>query len=296
MDDPNVAPTASDSLDQELAGAAVTETTPPEAAESAPVAAEIEDARVLELRNRLASYGRELTQEREARQQMQQLVTQQAQHVQNLQRQLGQLGQAVTQAEQQRRAAYLASLPQDKRTAEIVRFQQQDIARLQRMISDRQSPLPQRPQYTRADAEAYTQRRMREILDEVNTTLGLSGGREITGAEDELVDTTEAEFRASAIALARARAKQGVGENVTKKVETKAAASDPKALREEIKQEVLAELGAGRSNSAKAVAPKSGVSDDEFRKVHQEYNSRQGPKAQLDKLREIRERAYASLK
>ena len=252
-------------------------------ADGAPAPVAGDDAHARELRDRLAQNGRQLAEERRARERAESQVVALNDQIIAVQRQLAAVGQRVEQGEQQRMQAYLNSLPPAQRLAAQVQMQERSLQQLRQQLA--QARQPQRRQYSQQEIEVYRQEQSRRILEDMNRQYGLSGDSALTGQEDELDWEGEAQFRQSAATLAKVRAKNGAAAVATKKAPE---ASD----REALKREILAELGVGGSNAAKpASAPKGGVSTQDFQQAQSAYKSKGGIKAQIEATRALVEAA-----
>lgn len=231
-------------------------------------------------RDRLADRGREIAQLRKERDALAQQLT-------ATQQRLSTIEERLALDEQQRLQAYLQSLPPEQRVQEEIRLLREQIGTLQQRLSSAQ----------RAETvEAYKNRRMREILDEVNARYGLDGEDAIRVGDDSLDESGEVAFYASALAEAKYRAKmKSTGGSVAPKKSTNQTSSNIDEViarvKEETRREILKELGVSSPASARPAGGGGKVTSEDIQKALRGYNSRLGPGAVMKKLRELREQA-----
>lgn len=265
-------------------GAAGTEPTPPGPGgqETLDAAADGEDRA---LRDVKSQHGRELAQERKRAEQAERVAVALSSKLEQLQTQVTAMGGYLSQRDARERDAYLNSLPPDKRTAAEVDL-------LKRELSVLRGRNQGSPQPTQAEIDAYTEQTSRKILDDTNRAYGLSGDLALTGEEDELDWDDEKGFVASVKTLAKVRSK---GTSVPKQNGNQAV--DLQKLKEDIRREVIADLGVGRSNSAKAAGGRAAPpSSADFDKVNAGYSSKRGMAGHLKNLKATVEKAREAAK
>lgn len=244
--------------------------------DASPVAAAAELPKKAE-RDRLADLGRERARLRQENEELRNSLLQVQQSVLTIQ-------QKQTEDEQTRIEAYLRTLPPD----------QQALKRIE-LVEKRLAAQMARPASPAADAEeqarrAFIAKRKREILDEVNETFGLDVDAALAGDEVELDDSGEQAFKRSAAAIARERIR---GNDVAKQLAKaqKKQDMDPNTIAEQIKQQVLRDLGVGAPLSARPAGGSAKVDTEDFNKVFYGHDAKKGPRAMMKKLADLRETA-----
>lgn len=235
------------------------------------------------LRDLKAQLGREIAQERRAREQAEKVAIAAAAELQQLRGVVQNMGGYLAQRAEAERQARLAALPPEHRNAEEIKMLREQLAR----ASKPATVAPKR--YTPEEIEEYRDKRSSEIIAEMNRQYGLSGDAALTGDEDEIDWENEDTFLVTAKALGKLRQKlSGSGGNMAKQ----ATKQDTDAEREErLVKKVLAQMGAGSSNSVKAASGKGGVSSDAFADTIRKYDSRGGIVKQQAALKEMVRRA-----
>lgn len=250
----------------------------------APTAVETESARAL--REIKAQHGREMAQtRREAAEAQRQVVAMNSQ-VQELTRQVQAQGAHLTERAQKERDAHLASLPPEKRTQEELRLLREQVRVLAANRAAPAAPAPTKRPLTQQEIDAYTARRAQELIAATNQEFGLTGDAVLTGEEQELDWDSEDAYKGSIRALAQTR-KNG-GSPVAKK---DSAAETAAKAKEDMRREILAELGVGGSNAAKPTGGDGNTSLDEMQKINFGYQSRGGMVAQRKKMEALRDEA-----
>jgi hypothetical protein len=288
--------------EQESPGEGQPEASTPTAEESA--------NREKELRDRLAAQGRTLA---EMRRTNEQLAAQLAETNASV-KLLGENMTAQQRAEEERtkrqQRAYLDSLPEDQRLREEVRLANERVERLEAQMSGRNggsqthtSGSP-RPQPRRETPQEYQTRRMREIISQAEGEFGVAITREELEAIPE--DKWDQESTFHAAVFATAARKQAAGSKAAATTEEKedvagkgkaapkaapAATQTPADMKEQARREVLRELGISSPASPRAAATRRNgppPSEEDVREAVSTYDSAQGPKANIKRLREIR--------
>lgn len=210
-----------------------------------------------DLLDRLAALGRE----REAERQRSTRVEQQ---LQGLQQQLYAQQQAQQQREHAEFEARLAQLSPAEAAAERAKYAQQlAAAAYQNSVRAASAPPPaptRARDYSPEEIAAERERKSREILAEVNAKYGLGDEGVRADDLDEAAWQDPKTFAAAAASAARLKARDP-------EVQAKAKARTPEGMREEIKREVLAELGVSRSLSADPAAERREPGADDVAKL-----------------------------
>lgn len=247
------------------------------------------DPEVKKLQDRLANQGRDLARERQDRNRMES-------ELQAVKSQLGSLTNQLSEERQAEQDARIAQLPPAEQALAKMQVMEQELRYLRGL---QQQPQPQR-EPTQAEKIAYQQQRGRQLIDWANQNYDLVGDDSITGDEEGLDWDDEAGFTYTLRALAKKRqqaagAGQSNGGNTVATAKKPAAETDPEKLREQIKREVLQEMGVGGSNSPRPAGAVGGVSSEDIQKT---LIAQGGPKnraAMMTKLKEQREAAAAQV-
>lgn len=271
MEEELLQPAGQDSEQQSSDGAAAPATPP--SLEGSPPAAGGRQRR----ENPLAQRGRELADERRRREAAEGQVV-------ALNARLTALESRDAQREQAYQEARLSQLSPTERNAEEIQMLRGEIARL----TQAQQPQPE-------TTEQYRARRSAELIAQANEIYGLGGENAIRPEHlPQSAWLSEQAFIASLEALGSRvqQATQGAEEGEEPVAGTKGQQNGTPSA-EEITQRVLRELGVGRSNTAhpagggKVTAP----TDADFMDAGFGYNSKQGPRASIERYRELKERA-----
>lgn len=228
----------------------------------------------------------EMGRERAARQRAEQTAAELAGNMTAMQAQYNTVAQHFAAQQRAQQEAQLATLPPEQRIEKRVELAvQRQIQQMgQNGVQQARNAAPQRE-----TPEQYQARRSREIADEVNREFGLTGDSALAADDPDLVTDSEAEYRASARVLARARSQSG-GTTVA----GKGKQSDEAALEARITAKVMQDLGAGKSNAAKPAGGSGAVTEADYGKVLNQGN-KLGFKARQERLRELRDRAEANV-
>jgi hypothetical protein len=245
-------------------------------------------------RDILRETRKELSLERQSRLRAEQQVQGLSETVQRLERQLNQLNQNFTAQQRQRMEEELSMLPPEERLEKRIEMMEARVA---------QALQPARPSYPQAppadDIQARIRARAMELLQVVNADYGLVGDEMIDLTTPGLDFTTEARFVASAGKIAEQRVNATENEEdtpVPAKKTTGAVqptAEDREALKNELKKEVMRELGISRPNSPAAAPARSGgpVTSEDFIKVAQSYDSRKGYGSVREQFKQLQRQA-----
>lgn len=200
----------------------------------------------------------------------------------------------AAQARQQQMEAELASLPPADRLERKIQMLQGQVNALQTAGAPRQpvqqqpprqqpqQPAPQR-EATDDERRAYMERRVQEIVSEAEQVHGVRPNL------DEIPDNdwdSEDAFYRSVMSHAAVRAAGVGGNGVPRKPET------PAQMRERIRQEEREKLGVNSPNGARPAGSGSrnkAASADDVRAAAQSYNSKLGPKANIERMQKLRE-------
>jgi hypothetical protein len=244
-------------------------------------------------RDILRETRKELSLERQSRLRAEQQVQGLSETVQRLERQLNQLNQNFTAQQRQRMEEELNMLPPEERLEKRIEMME---ARVAQALRPAQPTYPQAPP---ADIQAQIRARAMELLQVVNADYGLVGDEMIDLTTPGLDFTTEARFVASAGKIAEQRVNATENEEdtpVPAKKTTGAvqpAAEDREALKNELKKEVMRELGISRPNSPAAAPAHSGgpVTSEDFIKAAQSYDSRKGYGSVREQFKQLQRQA-----
>lgn len=279
--------------DEVPAGPAENDDLPPDASDTdsdpsgvdsqTPVATDDESTRTL--RDIQTTHGRQLADERRAREAAQSQVVALSQQVEQLRTYVERVGSQFSQQEQARRAAYLQSLAPEARTRAELEMLKQEVAAQRR---GQQAPQTQE-QYSDAEIRAYMAQRSQEIVDAANDDFGLDGDELLSNitAETPGVDWTDEDtFKRSVRKLARQRA-----------LGRENPVADPKKSNEQRRTPASAD-SAGRPNSARPAA--GGRSTLDVEKETQRVfmgsrNSKSGIQGRKAALKEVQKRARENL-
>jgi hypothetical protein len=275
--------------------AEVPEAAPPAAEPEAPPATE---PTADELRERLAALGRATAEERERARRLEAELAQTRAALQQTHATLGQLQASMTQQEWARWYAELEKLPPEEQAKQIAQaalrlsFQQQQAATLAQPVAPVATPATA-PAPVGETPEAYTRRRVQEIVETANLVYGLSGEQALTPeAVDDLLrhpqlGRSEETFRDAVMARAMERG------TMARKPKTAAKPAVPDDTREEIKRAVLQELGVGQAPTPQPAAPPPAdvPSPERVRELAAQPINLRGPRANIAALRAAKEAA-----
>lgn len=244
------------------------------------------------IRDIRAQYGRELQRARTEATQANQATAQLAARVEQLTQNLERLGGHIVSQDAQRQEALIRTLPPEQQMAKRVELLTREVAALRARPTQQQAP---QPDASKA-AEQETLRRAGQILSDISDSFDL---------EDDALDlrdadldwTSEESFRRSAKTIARQR-RPGGGEQPVAKPKTPAASTitkQPLSERDKLKREIMAELGIGGSNSARASGAIDDAPPEEIGKVQAGYRSKGGNRKQLAELTRIRDERRANM-
>lgn len=201
---------------------------------------------------------------------------------------LTQRDQREAQARAQQIEAELASLPPADRLERKIELLQGQITDMRtaapqaRPAQQPAAPAPQR-QPTDQERSQYMERRVREILAEAQQEFGAAPA--VADIPDDAWESEETFYR-SVMKQAAVAARNG-GPVAQKKQD----AETPAQMRERIRQEERERLGAN-SPTAPRSAPanrRKTASEADVRAAVQTYDSRLGPKANIEKMKQLRE-------
>jgi hypothetical protein len=190
------------------------------------------------------------------------------------------------------REAYLQTLPADQRAIQEIKLLKEEVRTLRQPRTDVPPARTQQPPPVQETPQQYMQRRMREIVNEANQEFEVTLDRaDLQGIpEDAWYDEGAfygAVMRQAARKQVAANGQEGdVAKPKPKKDET------PDEMRARIKQEVRDEMGVGSGASPRAAATRRGKppTETDVRKAVETYDSRRGPKANVQRLREMRDK------
>lgn len=260
---------------------------PPEAPQAAAEAAAVRQKQ----RDPAAELGRELKAERQRRERAERALIETQQTVLDLTAKVNALLGEQTQKEAARREAELERLPPEQRIVAEIRQLRQQLDHLER--GQRSGGATQETPYQ------YMLRRSQEIIAEANARHGLAGDLAISAEDlDEAAWSSEQAFQAAALAAARERQRllRREGEKDMTKKGTTEESEVERRIREGIQRGVdaaLRELGVSRPASPRPAGPPAGeATGEEIQAKLTGYNpKRMGPKALVQELRGVRERA-----
>jgi hypothetical protein len=255
------------------------------------------EAREREIQRRLTQQGREAAEARRQAALAQQALTAQTAKLTELEAATRLLSANLSERDkrdaEQRQAqikAELERLPPADRLQRQIEMLQGQIDTM-RTAAPSAQPAPQtspqaqpsqstQREYTDEERRQYMESRVKQIVDEAERAYGVRPNL------DSIPDTD----RESEDAFVRAVMTQARGQGgtpVAQKAET------PEQMRERIRQEERDKLGVNAPNAARAAAPASrrtkAASEEDVRGAAQSYNSKLGPKANIERLQKLRE-------
>lgn len=257
-------------------------------------------AREREFQRRLTQSGREAAEaRRQAAAAQQQLAAQTAKlaeldaGIRLLSANLSERDKRDAETRQQQIKAELASLPPADRLQRQIELLQGEIAEIRTAAPQAQParpapPAPQTPQQqprrqaTDDERRQYMERRVQEIVQEAERTYGVRP--DLDQIPDDQWGSEDAFYTA---AMRQAQSRAG-GNNVA----TKKQDETPAQMRERIRQEEREKLGVTSPTSprpANTGGRRKAASADDVRSAAQTYDSRQGPKANIDRMKKLRE-------
>ena len=261
-----------------------------------------ENERERELQRRLTQQGRETADARRTAAYAQQHAQALAGTVTELQAQVRLLTESMSEQQrqnaerqQQELDAYLKTLPPEQRLDRKIEILGQQIQQMRTAATpsrpaqpaapqpQRQAP-PQQPQYTEAESVEYMRQRAVQIVGEAQTEFGVKV--DVSTFDDSAWETEESFYRA----VMRAAASQS--QNGDTDVPRKPPANEtPQQMQARIRREIQDQLGVSSPSGPKGSPRKTGKpTDADVRSLVDGYQSVKGPRAQVAKLREMRER------
>lgn len=290
--------------DLDSAAAAYEQDTPPQDSGAGDQAdqAQDENERERELQRRLTQQGREAAEARRAAAYAQQHASALAGTVTELHAQVRLLTESMSeqqrqQAERQQREldAYLKTLPPEQRLDRKIEILSEQIKQMRTAATPSrpaqpapaaQQPQPQAPQqqYSEQESLEYMRQRAVQIVNEAQSEFGVKV--DVSQFDDSAWETEESFYRA--VMRSAAQQSQNGGTDVPKKPP---ANETPQQMQQRIRREVEEQLGVSSPNGPKGTPRKTGKpNEDDVKNLVSGYQSAKGPKAQVQKLREMRER------
>lgn len=262
--------------------------------------AQDENERERELQRRLTQQGREAAEARRAAayatqqsQTLQGTVTELQAQVRLLTESMSEQQRAAQIRQQQELDEYLKTLPPEQRLDRKIEILGEQIKQLQRPAATPSRPAPQQQpqtqaapqqQYTEQDSVEYMRQRAVQIVGEAQAEFGVQV--DVSQLDDAAWETEESFYRA-VIKMAAQQSQNG-GADVPKKPP---ANETPQQMQQRIRREIQEELGVSSPNGPKGTPRKTAKpTDSDVRTLVDGYQSAKGPKAQVAKLREMRER------
>lgn len=257
-----------------------------------------ENERERELQRRLTQQGREAAEARRAAAYAQQQSTALQGNVTELQAQVRLLTESMSEQQRQDQARkqqelenYLKTLPPEQRLDRKIEILGQQIQQLQKVATPSPTTQPAAPQptrqaapqqqYTEQQSLEYMRQRAIEIVNEAQQEFGVKV--DVGEFSDDAWETEESFYKA----VMRTAAQNG-GTNVPSKPP---ANETPQQMQARIKREVQEQLGVTSPNGPKGSPRRTGKpSESDVRSLVDGYQSAKGPRAQVQKLREMRER------
>ena len=206
---------------------------------------------------------------------------------------LGERDKRDAERRQQEIRAELASLPPADRLQRQIELLQGQIDDMRTAAPSAQpapvAPAPaqqpvQQPRRQATDDErrAYMERRVQEIVQEAERTYGVRP--DLDQIPDDQWGSEDAFYQA---AMRQAQSRAG-GNNVA----SKSQGETPAQMRDRIRQEEREKLGATSPSSARPAnsgGRRKAASADDVRTAAQSYDSRLGPKANIERMKKLRE-------
>jgi hypothetical protein len=260
----------------------------PPAAEPSSPETEAEQ-RERQIQQRLSQQGRELADARRFSQQASQALSAQTSRIAELERGIQILTANATDqarrqqaAQQQQLEAELANLPpQDRLERKIELLQQQmtgmqTAARQPQPVQQPQQPVQQR-EPTDEERTAYMERRVREIVGEAQQRYGTQVS--LDNVPDGAWESEESFYRAVM--------QQAAGGDVATKKKPETTAQ----MRDRIRQEERERLGVNSPTAPRSASTtrRKAATEDDVRAAAQTYDSKLGPKANVERMRKLRE-------
>jgi len=256
-----------------------------------------ENERERELQRRLTQQGRETAEARRAAALAQNQASVLTSTVQELQSQvqlltahLGEQQRADQARQQQELDNYLATLPPEERLDRKIQILNEQVKQLQTAATPsrpvQSAPAPQQPQpqqQTSSDDATlqYMKDRAIAIVNEAEAEFGVKV--DVSQLADGDWESEEAFYKA-----VMKRAARGNGEAMPKKPP---ATETPQQMQARIRREVEEQLGVSSPNGPRPAAARAHKpTEDDVKSAVNSYSSAKGPKAQVQKLREMRER------
>lgn len=259
------------------------------------------EAREREIQRRLTQQGREAAEARRQAALAQQALTAQTAKLAELEAATRLMSANLNERDkrdaEQRQAqikAELASLPPADRLQRQIELLQGQIDEMRTVAPQAQparqappqaapQPVPtQRREPTDDERKAYMEQRVKQIVDEAERTYGVRP--DLDSIADNDWDTEETFIRA---VVSQARTASQNGGSMPKKEET------PAQMRDRIRQEERDKLGVNSPTAARPAATGSrrtkAATEAEVRSAAQSYNSKLGPKANIQRLQQLRD-------
>lgn len=252
------------------------------------------ETREREIQRRLSQQGRELANAKRqaeiaqaAAQASATQVSEMRTYLQQLSTNLNERDKRDQEVRQKQLEAELASLPPADRLqrqieilqGQITTIQQQRTAAPQAQPARQQAPPQAQRQASDDERRAYMEKRVQEIVLEAERTYGVRPN--LDAVPDADWDNEET-FTRSVMQQAQA----GGNGNVAKKDET------PAQMRERIRQEEREKLGVTSPTAPRAASTggrRKAVSEADVRAAAQSYDAKLGPKANIERMRKLRE-------
>lgn len=266
-----------------------------------------------ELQDRLAAQGRTLAEVRRANEALQTQLAETSSAVAELRESMTAQQRAQDARDQAATEAWLDSLPEDQRTREELRMQRERVQRLEETLArgrnDEAKPQPSgsrpQPSQQQETPQQYQARRMREIIDSAQTRYGVTITRDELEAIPEEEWEQESAFTGAVFGLAASKAAKpattqstnaGQGDddmaNKDKSNATTTTGKETEAdIEARVRRNVLRELGVSGAEAPRAAASRRNgpaPTSEEVKEATFDYNSRQGPKAQVARLKDMR--------
>jgi|SRR5262245_47780028 len=253
-----------------------------------------ENERERELQRRLTQQGREAADARRQAAFAQQQASSLQGTVTELQAQVRLLTASMTEQQradetrkQQELDAYLKTLPPEQRLDRKIEILGEQIKQLQTAATPSRPVQPAQAQPRQAseqDSLEYMKRRAIEIVGEAERDFGVKV--DVSAFDDGAWETEDSFYKA--VMRTAARQSQNGGTDVPRKPP---ANETPQQMQQRIRREVEEQLGVSSPNGPKGTPRKAGKpTEADVKSLVGGYQSAKGPKAQVAKLKEMRER------
>lgn len=285
-------------VDADAEGAQDSQELPPEDAEGQEPSGQEEpspppqpSARERELERRLTQQGRELSQTRQALTAITPKISTLESAITSLTHNLSARDQADADRREQEREAYLKTLPADQRALKKVELLEAELKSLRSSRTDAQPARSATPPVSNDPDVAYMRQVAQGIVERAQRRYGVAlTPEEIRGLpeaawEDEHAFHDHVYDLASEKASRAKRAGEGEEDDVPKGKDGKDEAD------ERTRRIVRQELGTGSPTAPRAAAPKGKrPGEDDVKQVVNTYNSAEGPRGNIKRLKELRAR------